>query len=135
MRETGVGRGPRDLARIADTGGVEPADRPASVRGDPVVRQAGRVHRAIDGADPATQSGWVFKPATFEQQISGDEFYLGQFTAPTVTTTTTFYTGYRFSLDGGLNFTYCDRDGAGSDPTFDFNPDLVGRMTVTPTPP
>ena len=43
----------------------------------------------------------------------------------------TFRFGYRFSLDAGLHWTYCDQDGAGTDPNLDFNPAQLGTMTVS----
>ncbi len=88
-----------------------------------------------DGVDPSTQSGWIFSPADYVSNVGSDANYKASFTAPQVTTKTTYYVGYRFSIDGGLNFTYCDRDGSGSDPDLSFNPDLVGRLVVSPTPP
>ena len=39
---------------------------------------------------------------------------------------------YRFSLDGGFGWTYCDLDGAGSGSGLTFDASQLGGMTVTP---
>ena len=45
---------------------------------------------------------------------------------------TQFSYAYRFSFDGGLTFTYCDLDGAGSTPPATVSTMQLGTMTVVP---
>jgi hypothetical protein len=80
-------------------------------------------------ANPTTQAGWLWFPATFNLQVGNDDEYMAGFTAPAAGTYA--YT-YRFSLDSGLTFTYCDLDGAGSNAGLAFDPAQLGSMTVTP---
>lgn len=69
-----------------------------------------------------------FKNATFNTQVGNDDEFQGSFTAPA--TVGMYRYVYRFSLDGGLNYTYCDSDGAGSNMGLDFNAANAGVMTV-----
>jgi hypothetical protein len=52
--------------------------------------------------------------------------------APTPTAAGTFRYLFRYSLDGGLNWTHCDLDGAGSNPGLSFDIAQTGVLTVTP---
>ncbi|MBI3179488.1 MAG: hypothetical protein HYZ27_07480, partial [Deltaproteobacteria bacterium] len=79
--------------------------------------------------DPTVTAGWSFVAATFNTQIGNDDEYQASITAPAAGTYA--YT-YRFSLDDGINFTYCDLDGAGSNSGLTFDPAQLGVMTVTP---
>ena len=85
-----------------------------------------------DATNPTTQAGWLYFPTTFNVQVGNDDEYQASFTAPAVAATTTYGYVYRMSLDGGLNYTYCDSDGAGANATFDFSSASLGVMTVTP---
>jgi hypothetical protein len=61
-------------------------------------------------------------------QVGNDDEYQRQIIAPAAGT---YAYGYRFSLDG-LQWTYCDLDGAGSNSGLDFSSAQLGSMTVTP---
>ncbi len=106
--------------RIYETGITEPAGAHPGV-----IAELGF---AASGANPVTTS-WLFYSATFNTQLGNDDEYQASFTAPAAGSY--LYT-YRFSLDEGLNFTYCDLDGAGANAALSFDPLQLGVMTVTP---
>ena len=82
-------------------------------------------------SDPRTAPGWTYFPATFNFQFGNDDEYQGTITAPTVGSTTQYSYTYRFSLDGGVNWTYADIDGNGSNGGLSFDVNQLGTMTVT----
>ncbi len=84
------------------------------------------------GTDPRSAGGWNYFSTTFNVQYGNDDEYQGTITAPTVVSTTQFSYTYRFSFDGGANWTYADLNGAGTDPGFSFDPGNLGVMTVNP---
>ncbi|HMY16898.1 MAG TPA: lamin tail domain-containing protein, partial [Polyangium sp.] len=78
---------------------------------------------------PLTQNATTgFMTAPFNTQVGNDDEFQISFVAPA--TAGMYRYVYRFSLDGGLNYTYCDTDGAGSNPGLDFNAANAGLMTV-----
>jgi hypothetical protein len=79
--------------------------------------------------DPTIQSGWLFVPATFNVQVGNDDEYVGTLTVPAAGD---YRYTYRFSFDGGLTYTYCDLNGAGSNAGLFFEASQLGTMTVTP---
>jgi hypothetical protein len=79
-------------------------------------------------ANPENQPGWVWATANFNLQIGNDDEY--QATFPTPAAGDYRYTS-RFSFDG-VHWTYCDLDGAGSNPGVGFDLTQLGVMTVTP---
>ena len=81
------------------------------------------------GTDPRTASVWTFQTAAYNAQVSNRDEYVLSVTAPAPGTYA--YT-YRFSLDGGFDWTYCDLDGAGSNPGLTFDTGQLGTLTVTP---
>jgi hypothetical protein len=81
-----------------------------------------------DSVNPENQSGWTWFSASFDQQFGNDDQYAGSFTAPAVGT---YRYTYRFSSDG-VNWTYCEVNGAGSDPGFTFEVTQLPILTVTP---
>lgn len=84
------------------------------------------------GTDPRTDANWIFAPATFNpggvemMANPNDDEYQYAFTAPAIGSY--LYT-FRFSGDG-VNYTYCDTDGAGANATLIFNPSALGTLTV-----
>jgi len=86
------------------------------------------------GSDPTgtTATSWRFFPMTYNVQAGNNDEYMGSFVAPTVTASTNYAYTVRFSFDNGLNWTYCDTDGAGSNTGVDFSATKLGAMTVTP---
>lgn len=79
-------------------------------------------------ANPQNQSGWLWAPATFNTQVGNNDEYQSAFLVPAAGA---YAYGARFSLDG-VNWTYCDLDGAGANAGLDFDPSQLGAMTVTP---
>jgi hypothetical protein len=75
-------------------------------------------------------SGWAWFDASYNVQVGNDDEFMASFVAPAALGT--YQYTYRFSNDGGESFTYCDLDGAGSNPGLAFDPALLGVMTVTP---
>lgn len=82
------------------------------------------------GSDPVqSTAGWQFVLAGFNVQVLNDDEYSASVTAPAAGSYA--YT-FRFSRDGGVHWTYCDLNGAGSNPGIDFDSGQLGVMTVTP---
>jgi hypothetical protein len=84
------------------------------------------------GTDPTNNGTWRFFPAGYNVQVVNDDEYVGSFIAPNVTSSTNFSYTFRFSQDNGLKWTYCDLNGAGSNPGMTFESTQLGVMTVTP---
>ncbi len=82
------------------------------------------------GADPTATNTWRFFQAAYNTQVGNDDEYQASFVAPAAGT---YSYVFRFSFDNGVRWTYCDVNGAGSNPGFDFEPaSQLGPMTVTP---
>ncbi|WP_395846432.1 hypothetical protein [Cystobacter fuscus] len=79
-------------------------------------------------SNPTSVTTWRYFDASYNVQVGNDAEYAASFIAP-ATTGNYSYT-YRFSLDNGLNWTYCDLDGAGSNSGLSFNTTQLGMMTV-----
>jgi len=84
------------------------------------------------GADPTQNSGWSFYATSFEMSAADGEEYVGTLVAPLVKTTTIYSYAFRFSSDGGLTYTYCDGDGAGSELDAAFDPAALPNIVVNP---
>jgi hypothetical protein len=110
--------------RLFEAGVTEPAGRAASV-----VAQLG-IGPAL--TDPRSAAGWVFRPAGYGAQVGQDDEYAGTLTAPA--TPGSYAYAFRFSLDGGARWTYCDLDGAGSSAGADLDPANLGVLTVVAPP-
>jgi hypothetical protein len=80
-------------------------------------------------SDPRSSAGWTFVAAGFNVQVGNDDEYRGSFQTPAPGVYS--YT-YRFSVDAGAHFTFCDTDGAGANPGLTFSPSSLGLLTVTP---
>lgn len=84
-------------------------------------------------ANPEYEPGWSWFSTGFNVQSGNNDEYLASFTAPAVGS---YRYVYRFSLDGGASWTYCDNNqgdagaGASAGKTFDFEDE--GVLTVTP---
>jgi hypothetical protein len=110
--------------RIFDVGITEPAGASASV--------SAQVGYGPDGSDPRSSSAWTFFPAAFNTQVGNDDEYAGTIILPASATSTQYRYTYRFSLDGGTNWSYADLDGAGTNSGLTFSPASLGLLTVTP---
>jgi hypothetical protein len=84
-------------------------------------------------ANPEYQPGWSWTPASFNVQSGNNDEYMASFTAPGAGD---YRYAYRFSLDGGNSWTYCDKNqgdfGAGSNLNLTFDLENLGVLTVTP---
>lgn len=78
--------------------------------------------------DPRSAPGWVFSTASYSAQNANDDEFAATITAPLEPGQYSFV--YRFSIDSGVSVTYCDLDGAGSQPDNVFNPNVLGTMVV-----
>lgn len=82
-----------------------------------------------NGSNPISDGGWTYVNASFTMQtgpFGNDDEYSATFTAPA---SGTYRYVYRFTFDG-TNYTYCDLDGAGSNPSLDFSTTQMGTLTV-----
>jgi len=80
------------------------------------------------GNNPEVQTGWTWQAATYDQQFGNDDGFTASFTAPAVAGTYAYT--YRYSRNGGQTWTFCDADGAGSDPNLSFETPELGILTV-----
>jgi hypothetical protein len=108
--------------RLFEFGVTEPAGAPPGL-----IAELGY---GAQGSSPTAQAGWLYFPASFNTQVGNDDELQASFVAPATAAVYSYV--YRFSLDGGLNYTYCDTDGSGSNAGLTFNPAMLGTMTVTP---
>jgi hypothetical protein len=85
-------------------------------------------HRALGDLD----LGWAWFTATWNDAFvdASDDEFMASFPVPAVNGSTAYEYTYRFSLDDGLTWTYCDLSGAGSNDGLAFDPDALGEMTV-----
>jgi hypothetical protein len=81
------------------------------------------------GSDPRS-AVWIFRAAAYGAQAGSLDEYQATLAAPPAPGTYAY--AFRFSLDGGVNWTYCDLDGAGSSSGLAFDPALLGVLTVGP---
>lgn len=83
--------------------------------------------------NPEYQPGWSWFEAAYTAQSGSNDEYRASFTAPVAAS---YRYGYRFSLDGGASWTYCDNaqadSGAGANPNLSFDFENLGVMTVSP---
>ena len=108
------------FAQVYETGVTE------SAGANPAIRA--QIGYGPQSVDPATQAGFSWFTAGFNVQVMNNDEYQASFVAPVPGTY-----GYtsRFSLDG-VNWTYCDMDGAGSNGGMTFSSNQLGTMTVVP---
>lgn len=85
------------------------------------------------GYGPATANPqyepWTWVDATFETQSDDDDEYQATLTPPAAGE---YRYAYRFSRNGGVSWTVCDIDGAGSSGDFAFDLASLPVLTVTP---
>lgn len=79
------------------------------------------------GVDPTTSNAWQWQTASFNVEVGNDDEYQGTLTVPAAGTYS--YT-FRFSLDGGLTWSFADTDGVGSNGGLDFSATNLGVLTV-----
>ncbi len=79
------------------------------------------------GSDPSGSNAWIWVPAIFNTEYGNDDEYMQRLTVPAPGSY--LYT-YRWSLDGGLTWSYSDLDGAGYNPDLSFSAQALGTLTV-----
>jgi uncharacterized repeat protein (TIGR01451 family) len=85
------------------------------------------------GSDPrGGNPAWQWLPATFNTQVGNDDEYQGSFTVPFAPTNTQRSYTYRFSVDSGASYTYCDSDGNGTNGGLSFSTGSLGTLTINP---
>jgi hypothetical protein len=107
---------PLIYARLFEAGGTEyptPSSWIAQIGYGPV-------------AQNPVNGGYTWFPATYNTQYGNDDEYQAQFTLPA---DGSYKYAARFSPDN-VRWTYCDLDGAGSNPGLDFSAAQLGVMTV-----
>jgi hypothetical protein len=81
-------------------------------------------------SDPRDNANWTWVDATFNLQEGNDDEYQATLIAPSVAGDPFFSYTYRFSINSGQSFDYCDLDGAGSNSGLTFDPLLLGVLSV-----
>jgi hypothetical protein len=108
-------------ARLYEAGVTETPGASAMVRAQVGVGPA--------TANPQWEAGWTWSNATFNVQVGNDDEYQGAFMVPPAGS---WRYAYRVSFDGGMRWTYCDTNGAGSNATFTFELSQLGSLVSTP---
>lgn len=110
------------FGRLFEAGVTEAAGAPAGV--------LAQVGYGPASSDPTISTAWRWVTASFTMQVGNDDEFATSVVAPSVPGS--FAYTFRFSFDGGQQFTYCDLDGAGSNAGLTFSSAQLGTMTVTP---
>ncbi len=85
------------------------------------------------GSDPRGENpAWQWFATTFNVQIGNDDEYQGTFVVPFAPASTQRSYTYRFSVDNGANYTYCDSDGNGTNGGLGFSTASLGTLTINP---
>ena len=109
-------------------GGLVEASRTPGAGSDP--RVFAQVGRGPQGTDPRTDPGWGWLDAQFFTQVGDEDRYVAQLPHLAAGAGTYSY-AFRFSVDEGATTTYCDTNGAGSNPGADFSTANLGVMTLS----
>ncbi len=104
--------------RILEAGTTEAAGPSPNVRAELLV--------GFPGTDPRTDVDWFRFPADFNAQVGNEDEYRFGLAFAGVTLSYAF----RFSLDGGATWTFCDTDGSGSGAGLTFDPLLTGTSDI-----
>jgi hypothetical protein len=111
--------------QVYEAGVTEPAGPASAVRA--------QLGYGLPSANPEYQPGWTWTNAGYNTQVGNNDEYQTSFTAPAVGT---YRYVYRFSVDSGVSWTYCDGTGAdggaGSTAGLTYDPLNVPVLTVTP---
>jgi len=79
--------------------------------------------------DPSQSNAWQWFPASFNLEYGNDDEYQSVLN---ISTPGDYLYTYRFSLDGGLSWTFCDLDGAGSNGGLNLSIAQLGTLNVAP---
>jgi hypothetical protein len=107
-------------------GRIFEAGRTNTTVGGPAPNILAELGYGAAGTDPRARN-WTWTRATFNVESGNDDEYRATLVAPAAGTYA--YT-YRYSLDGGLTWSYADADGAGSNAGLTFSAAQIGLMTV-----
>lgn len=84
-------------------------------------------------ANPWYQPGWTWVNASYNLQVGNNDEYQASFTAPAAGS---YRYVYRFSLDQGISWTYCDNNqgdyGSGANLGLTFDLENQAVLDVTP---
>ncbi len=86
-----------------------------------------QVGMGFPSVNPQYQA-WEWRNANFNVQAGNNDEYMGTFA--TGFEAGSYRYAYRFSLDHGVSWTYCDKDGAGSNPGLTFSLDQLATVTL-----
>lgn len=117
--------GPGQQTQIA-FGRIYEAGRTDTTVGGPAPNILAELGYGRTGTNPRTVN-WTWTRATFNVETGNDDEYQARILAPGVGS---YSFTYRFSLDGGLTWSYADMDGAGSNAGLDFSTAQLGTLTV-----
>ena len=93
----------------------------------PSTQMIAEVGYGPDGTDPVTDSpNWTWFAASFFTQSGNNDEYIGSLIAPA--TAGSYDYAFRFSINDGNSFAYCDRDGTANGYSFE----TAGDLTVVP---
>jgi hypothetical protein len=81
------------------------------------------------GSDPRANPQWHWTPTGYNSQVGDEDEYQ---TALAPLAPGQYAYTFRFSVDQNVSFTYCDLDGAGTNPGLTFDPAQLGLATMTP---
>lgn len=109
-------------SRLYRPGLTEPAGAPAGLTAQLGVGPA--------NTNPQIDLGWTWIAASFNVQVGNDDEFQASLVAPAAAGTYRYT--FRYSLDGGARWTYCDTNGAGRNGGLDFELANMGTLTVTP---
>jgi predicted extracellular nuclease len=83
------------------------------------------------GSDPRNENpAWRWFPASYNVQVGNDDEYQATFTVPYAPTNTQLSYTYRFTIDSGASYVYCDTDGNGSNSGLSFSTGSLGTLTI-----
>ena len=140
---SGAGAGELDFCQIVTATATAGVGQPSSLI-NVRVRQSGVTNTTTGGSplvlvelgygtsatDPRSNTSWItWLPMQFQEDEGNPDLYQGKLTVPAAGT---FAYAARFSLDGGVLWTYCDKDGAGADGAQTFSVPQLGSITVSP---
>jgi hypothetical protein len=108
------------FARVFQTGVTPPAGAPSGL--------VGQIGYGPVSANPENQAGWTWVPATWNLQSGNDDEFKATLSVPAAGT---YKYGSRFSRDG-VNWTYCDLNGAGKNDPLTFEITQLPTLTVSP---
>ena len=84
------------------------------------------------GTNPLSDNSWNWLSADYSFQLEEDEYYKVAIPLPSAPGMYSYT--FRFSFDGGGDYTAGDTDGAGAGPGLEFDPSKLGKLIIVPEP-